>query len=42
MSVYLSDPARIFGPEPGFAEVSRTISVDAIRQAADGAPQVES
>ena len=32
--VYLSDPARLFGPEPGFAEVSRTISIDAIRRAA--------
>ena len=34
--VYLPDPARIFGPEPGFAEVSRAISVDAIKRAANG------
>ena len=32
--IYLPDPARVFGPEPGFAEVSRAISVKAIRRAA--------
>ena len=32
--IYLPDPARVFGPEPGFAEVSRAISVEAIRRAA--------
>ena len=32
--IYLPDPTRVFGPGPGFAEVSRTISVDAIRRAA--------
>ena len=32
--IYLPDPARIFGSEPGFAEISRAISVDAIRRAA--------
>ena len=31
--IYLPDPARVFGPEPGFAEVSRAISVEAIRRA---------
>ncbi len=30
--LYLADPARLFGPEPGFAEVSRAISLDAIRE----------
>ena len=34
--IYLPDPVRLFGPEPGFVEVSRAISVDAIRWAADG------
>ncbi len=34
--VYLPDPARLFGPEPGFAEVSRAISVEAIKRAAGG------
>ena len=32
--LYLPNPAPVFGPEPGFAEVSRAISVDAIRRAA--------
>ena len=32
--IYLPDPACLFGPEPGFAEVSRAISVDAIKRAA--------
>ena len=32
--IYLPDPAHLFGPEPGFAEVSRAIPVDAIRRAA--------
>ena len=34
--VYLPNPACVFGPEPGFAEVSRKISVAAIKRAADG------
>ena len=34
--LYLPNPAPVFGPEPGFAEVSRAISVDAIKQAAGG------
>ena len=34
--IYLLDPARIFGAEPGFAEVSRAISVEEIRRAAGG------
>ena len=33
--LYVRNPARLFGPEPGFAEVSRSILVDAIRQAAN-------
>ena len=33
--LYVWNPARLFGPEPGFAEVSRAISVDAIRRAAN-------
>ena len=32
--VYLPDPAHLFGSEPGFAEVSRTISMNAYRNAA--------
>ena len=32
--IYLPDPARLFGPEPGFAEVSRSLSVNAIRRTA--------
>ncbi len=35
---YVTDPARIFGPDPGFAEVSRAISVSAIRERADPPP----
>ena len=34
--LYLPNPAPVFGPEPGFAEVSRAISVGAIKQAAAG------
>ena len=33
--LYAPDPAPLFGPEPGFAEVSRAISVEAIRRAAE-------
>ncbi len=29
--LYVRNPAKLFGPEPGFAEVSRSTSVDAIR-----------
>ncbi len=36
--LYVPDPARIFGPPPGFAEVSRTISVSAIGKAAEAGP----
>ena len=32
--IYLPDPAQLFGGEPGFAEVSRSISMEAIRRAA--------
>ena len=32
--IYVRNPARLFGPEPGFAEVSRAISLEAIRRAA--------
>ena len=32
--IYLPDPARVFGSEPGFAEVSRAILVEAIRRVA--------
>ena len=34
--LYVLNPAPVFGPEPGFAEVSRTLSVNAIKRAADG------
>ncbi len=36
--LYVPDPARIFGPPPGFAEVSRAISVSAIGEAAETGP----
>ena len=32
--LYLPNPAPVFGPEPGFNEVSRTISTEAIKRAA--------
>jgi hypothetical protein len=32
--LYLPNPAPIFGPEPGFNEVSRAISAEAIKRAA--------
>lgn len=32
--IYLPDLACLFGPELGFAEVSRAISMDAIRRVA--------
>ena len=32
--LYLRNPAPIFGPEPGFNEVSRAISAEAIKRAA--------
>ena len=32
--LYVRNPARLFGPEPGFAEVSRAILLEAIRRAA--------
>ena len=31
--LYVADPAPVFGPEPGFNEVSRAISVEAIKAA---------
>jgi len=36
--IYLPDPARLFGAEPGFAEVSRAISLAAVRAAAQVEP----
>ncbi len=33
--LYVPDPVRIFGPEPGFAEVSRAIAIAATRDAAE-------
>ena len=34
--LYLPNPAPVFGPEPGFNEVSRAISAEAIKRAASG------
>ena len=34
--LYLPNPAPVFGPEPGFNEVSRAISAEAIKRAARG------
>ena len=32
--LYVRNPAPVFGPEPGFNEISRAISVEAIKAAA--------
>ena len=36
--LYVTNPSRIFGSEPGFAEVSRAISVAAIKESAEARP----
>ncbi len=36
--LYVPNPVRIFGPEPGFAEVSRAISVIAIGESVETRP----
>ena len=37
---YLPNPACVFGPEPGFAEVSQDISMDEIKRASGGGGEI--